>query len=84
MDQLHKLKKCKGTGTSIVTLIIPPTMKVCQVTNHLSDEISTASNIKDKCNRKSVIDALKTSISFFKNVKNIPDTGLAIYAGWYV
>ena len=83
MDELQMLKNCKGTGTSIVTLLIPPKMRPHQVVAHLDDEISTASNIKDKGNRKSVIDALKTSISFYRNLKSIPVTGMATYAGWY-
>lgn len=84
MEELQRLKNCKGSGTSIVTLMIPSRMKPHQVTSHLDSEIGTASNIKDKGNRKSVIDALKTSISFLRSVKSIPSTGMAIYAGWYL
>ncbi len=84
MEELQKLKTYKGSGSSIVTLLIPPKMKVCQVVSHLNTEICTASNIKDKCNRKSVIDALKTSVSFYRSMKTIPDTGIATYSGWYV
>lgn len=84
MEELQKLNKYKGSGTSIVTITIPAKTQVSDVVNHLQQEIGTASNIKDKCNRKSVIDALKTSISFFKGWKSIPDNGMAVYAGWYL
>lgn len=84
MEELQKLKNYKGTGTSIVTLLIPSRMKPHQVTTHLEGEIGTASNIKDKGNRKSVIDALRTSISFLRNIKSIPCNGMAMYAGWYL
>jgi peptide chain release factor subunit 1 len=84
MEELQKLKTYKGSGTSIVTLTVPFKTQVSDVVNHLQQEIGAASNIKDKCNRKSVIDALKISISFFRGWKIIPTNGLAVYAGWYV
>jgi peptide chain release factor subunit 1 len=84
MNELQKLKNYKGTGTSIVSLTIPSKTQICDVTNHLQQEICSASNIKDKSNRKSVIDALKTSISFFRGWKTIPNNGVATFAGWYV
>lgn len=84
MEELQKLKTYKGSGTSILTLTIPSKTQVSDVINHLQQEIGTASNIKDKSNRKSVIDALKTSISFFRGWKTIPSNGMAVYAGWYV
>lgn len=84
MEELQKLTQYKGSGTSIVTLTIPAKTKVSDVIGHLQSEIGTASNIKDKCNRKSVQDALKTSIVFFRKWKTIPDNGIAVYAGRYV
>ena len=84
MEELQKLNQYKGSGSSIVTLTIPSRTKVSDVISHLQSEIATASNIKDKCNRKSVQDALKISIVFFRKWKTIPDNGMATYSGWYV
>lgn len=84
MEELQKLNCYKGSGTSIVTLLVPAKTMISNVVNHLNQEIGTASNIKDKSNRKSVIDALKSSIVFFQKMKTIPSTGIATFSGWYV
>lgn len=84
MENLHMLSKYKGFGTSILNLIIPPGTSVAQIVSHLQAELSTASNIKCSKNRKSVQDAIKSATIFFKNWKQIPDTGMAVYSGWYV
>jgi peptide chain release factor subunit 1 len=47
----------------------------------LMSELTTASNIKDKNNRKNVTTALKSIIEKLKMQKVCPDNGLAIFAG---
>lgn len=83
LDKLLNLNNYKGTGTSIVSLVIPPKMQVSAVCNHITKELGTASNIKDKTNRKSVIDALKSTEHFYKSLKQIPCNGIATYCGQY-
>lgn len=48
----------------------------------LSREAKTAANIKDKTTRKDVKKALTSISEKLKMVKEIPKTGLAIFAGW--
>jgi peptide chain release factor subunit 1 len=84
MEDLNRLQRYKGTGTSIVTLIIPVKCQISHINTHLIKELATAKNIKDKNNRKSVIDALKSSLEFFRGLKSIPSNGLATFTGWYV
>jgi peptide chain release factor subunit 1 len=84
MEELQKLKSYKGSGTSIVTLTIPPKTQVSNIVTLLQQEMGTATNIKDKVNRKSVINALKTATVFFKTQKSIPHTGMAVFSGHYV
>lgn len=45
------------------------------------DEISLATNIKDKLNRNQVVTSLKRIQVFLKTLRSIPETGIAIYAG---
>lgn len=84
MEELYQLSQYRGHGTSIMNITIPPDTSVSQIVNHLQSELGTASNIKCARNRKSVQDAVKSAIVFFKNWKQIPDTGMAVYSGWYV
>ena len=84
MLNIDTVRKYKGSGTSIVNLIVPPKMQIGQLMSHLTTEIGTATNIKDKGNRKSVIDALKSSMQFFKGVNAIPDNGIPTFSRWYV
>jgi peptide chain release factor subunit 1 len=83
LQRLLKLRQLRGSGTSIVSLIIPAKTQICAINAHITKELSTASNVKDKCNRKSIIDALKSTNALFKNIKNIPSNGIATFAGSY-
>lgn len=47
----------------------------------LTFESSTASNIKDKTNRKNVLSALKSASEKLKLHIKCPDNGLAIFSG---
>ena len=47
----------------------------------MKDELSTANNIKSRQNRQSVQEALRTIIRQLKTIKQIPDNGMAIFAG---
>ncbi len=47
----------------------------------LTFEASTASNIKDKNNRKNVLTAIKSANEKLKQYKKCPDNGLAIFSG---
>lgn len=45
-------------GTSMISLIIPPKDQVSRVSKMLADEFGTASNIKSRVNRLSVLSAI--------------------------
>lgn len=47
-------------------------------------EISKSTNIKNRVNRQSVIDAMKSASEALKNYKNFGPNGLALFAGWYI
>lgn len=84
MEELQKLKNYQGYASSIISMTFPTSTKISDVVAHLQSEYSLSGNIKDKRNRKSVQDAIKMSIEFFRKWKELPETGLAIYSGQYV
>jgi len=79
---INSLDKAKGNGTSMISLIIPPKGKISDVSRKLAEEAGTASNIKSRVNRLSVLGAI-TSISerLKRYGNNIPANGLVLYCG---
>lgn len=70
--------------TSAITLVVPPNL-VGTITSFINKELSTASNVKDKNNRKSIISALKKVREFFKSTKpNQYPKGVAVFAREHV
>jgi peptide chain release factor subunit 1 len=51
------LSFCRN-GTSMISLIIPPKDQISRVSKMLADEFGTASNIKSRVNRLSVLGAI--------------------------
>lgn len=53
-------KSCSDcrNGTSMISLIIPPKDQISRVSKMLADEFGTASNIKSRVNRLSVLGAI--------------------------
>lgn len=49
---------CFRNGTSMISLIIPPRDQIARVQKMLADEYGTASNIKSRVNRLSVLGAI--------------------------
>lgn len=47
-----------SNGTSMISLIIPPKDQISRVSKMLADEFGTASNIKSRVNRLSVLGAI--------------------------
>ena len=51
---IKTLDTAKGDGTSMISVIIPPTKKVSDIQRQLTDESGKAEHIKDRVNRQSV------------------------------
>jgi len=85
---IHKLKKeleiletKKGRGTELVTLYIPHSKQLSDVTSQMRDEYSQASNIKSARTRKNVQSALDVIMQRLKLIKSVPENGLALLVG---
>merc|ERR1719268_624537 len=81
---IKKLSKQRGNGTSMISLIIPPKDQIARVNKMLSDEYGTASNIKSRVNRLSVLSAITSAQQRLKLYNKVPPNGLVIYCGTIV
>ena len=55
---VKSLTLARGNGTSMISLVIPPRDQISRVAKMLADEYGTASNIKSRVNRLSVLGAI--------------------------
>lgn len=58
---VKSLEAAKGNGTSMISLIIPPKDQISRIANMLAGEYGTASNIKSRVNRQSVLSAITST-----------------------
>ncbi|KAH7107350.1 peptide chain release factor eRF/aRF subunit 1 [Auriculariales sp. MPI-PUGE-AT-0066] len=86
--QLWKVKKliksldaARGAGTSMISLIIPPKDQISRVQNMLTQEYGTASNIKSRVNRLSVLAAITSTQQRLKLYNRVPPNGLVLFVG---
>ena len=81
---IKNLEAARGNGTSMISLIIPPGTQISQVAKMLSDEYGTASNIKSRVNRLSVLGAITSTQQRLKLYNKCPKNGLVMYCGTVV
>uniref|UniRef100_A0A914UII9 Eukaryotic peptide chain release factor subunit 1 n=1 Tax=Plectus sambesii TaxID=2011161 RepID=A0A914UII9_9BILA len=81
---IRSLEIARGNGTSMISLIIPPKDQIARVSKMLADEFGTASNIKSRVNRLSVLGAITSVQSRLKLYSKVPPNGLVIYCGTIV
>lgn len=75
------LADAKGDGTSLISIIIPPKELLCRTTKMLVDEYGTATNIKSRVNRLSVLSAITSAQAKLKTYTKAPENGLALFVG---
>ncbi|KAJ8969526.1 hypothetical protein NQ314_001709 [Rhamnusium bicolor] len=81
---IKSLELARGNGTSMISLIIPPKDQISRVSKMLADEFGTASNIKSRVNRLSVLGAITSVQHRLKLYTKVPPNGLVIYCGTIV
>lgn len=69
------------SNTSMITLAIPPSKSINQVASMLVGEYGTASNIKSRVNKLSVLSAITSTQQRLKKYNTTPKNGLVIYCG---
>lgn len=75
------LEEARGNGTSMISLIMPPRDQISRVAKMLGDEFGTASNIKNRVNRQSVLGAITSAQQRLKLYSKVPTNGLVLYTG---
>jgi len=78
---IKSLEAARGNGTSMISLIIPPKDQVSRIAKMLGDEFGTASNIKNRVNRLSVLSAITSTQQRLKLYSKVPPNGLVVYCG---
>ncbi|MBS3133693.1 peptide chain release factor aRF-1 [Candidatus Woesearchaeota archaeon] len=78
---IRDLENIRGRHTELVSVYVPAGYDIIKIIQHLQQEQGTAENIKDKINRKRVIDSLEKMIRHLKLFKVTPKNGLAVFSG---
>jgi peptide chain release factor subunit 1 len=78
---IKSLEAARGNGTSMISLILPPKSQISMAAKMLADEYGTASNIKSRVNRLSVLSAITSTQQRLKLFSRVPPNGLVIYCG---
>lgn len=65
----------------MISLIMPPRDQISRVAKMLGDEFGTASNIKNRVNRQSVLGAITSAQQRLKLYSKVPNNGLVLYTG---
>lgn len=78
---IKRLEQARGNGTSMISLIIPPKDQVSRAAKMLAEEFGTASNIKSRVNRLSVLSAITSTQQRLKLYSKVPPNGLVVYCG---
>ncbi|KAG9967986.1 peptide chain release factor eRF/aRF subunit 1, partial [Aureobasidium melanogenum] len=78
---IKRLEQARGNGTSMISLIIPPKDQISRVAKMLAEEYGTASNIKSRVNRLSVLSAITSTQQRLKLYNKVPPNGLVVYCG---
>lgn len=78
---IKSLESARGNGTSMISLIIRPGDQISNSSTLLTQEYGTASNIKSRVNRLSVLGAITSTQQRLKLYNKVPENGLVIYCG---
>lgn len=78
---IAELKAQKALHTEFVSVYVPKDYELSKITQHLGEELGTASNIKSTSTRKNVQMALEKMIQHLRLNKRTPPNGIAAFAG---
>ncbi|KAK1365000.1 eukaryotic peptide chain release factor subunit 1-3-like [Heracleum sosnowskyi] len=82
--RIKALEAARGSGTSMLSLLVPPRAHLSDVTKMLMHEHGTAKNIKSRVNRQSVLSAITSAQQRLKLYNKVPPNGLVLYVGTIV
>merc|ERR1712151_748533 len=78
---IRTLDASRGNGTSAITLILSGKQDINLTNKMLTEEAGTASCIKSRVNRLSVLSAITSTLQRLKQYNRTPPNGLILYCG---
>jgi len=78
---LEQIEEAKGRGTELVSVYVPPSKAIFDVTNYLRGEHAQSSNIKSASTKKHVTGAIESIIQRLKAYRQPPPNGLVVFVG---
>jgi len=79
--KIEELRECKGKHTELISLYVPQSKQISDVTSYLKNELSESQNIKSKTTRKNVLSAIESILSRLRNYKTPPENGVVFFVG---
>jgi len=79
--KIEELGECRGKHTELISLYVPSTKQIFDVTSYLKNELSESQNIKSKTTRKNVLSAIESILSRLRNYKTPPENGVVFFVG---
>ena len=79
--QLREIQSIKGRATELISLYVPPSKRISDVTNYLRNEYAQSSNIKSRTTKKNVMWAIDSISGKLKTFKEVPENGLVFLVG---
>jgi peptide chain release factor subunit 1 len=79
--KIEELGECRGKHTELISLYVPSTKQISDVTSYLKNELSESQNIKSKTTRKNVLSAIESILSRLRNFKTLPENGVVFFVG---
>ena len=79
--KIEELKQCKGKHTELISLYVPPSKQISDVSSYLKNEQSQSQNIKSKTTKKNVLSAIESILSRLKYFKQPPENGVVFFVG---
>ena len=78
---LKDLSDFRGNGTSLITVMVQSGGDLNGMKRLLVDEYGTATNIKSRVNRQSVLSAITSAQHKLKQYNKLPPNGIVLYCG---
>lgn len=78
---LEEISSLRGQHTELISLYVPASKQISDVTNYLRSEASQASNIKSTQTRKNVQAAIESLLSRLRYHRQAPENGLVLFVG---
>ena len=79
--KIEELKSCRGRHTELISLYVPPSKQIFDVTSYLKNELSQSQNIKSKTTMKNVLSAIESIMSRLRKYKRPPENGIIFFVG---